>query len=457
MNEPTKRDVMLSDRDVKRWYDNLARGSRNTAEVAMRRLSLFCEQNKVSPVELVRLGRRSRKALEDLIQDHVTRMEKEKNSPGYIAGVLKGVKSWLSHNEVELKRRIRVRNADSTPTLSEERVPTRDEMKAILAYGDERVKAAVGLVSQAGLRLESLGSESGTDGLTIGDLPEAVVKDGKVSFKRVPTMVVVRPELSKSGRKYLTFLTAEGCEWLAAYLNKRLAEGEVFHSSTPVIQVTKGYELKGKTERNRGSKFITTRNVSRMIRAAMRPAFKARPYVLRSYFDTQMLFAENHGKIGHPYVVFHMGHVGDIESRYTTNKGRLPDNLVEDMRESFRRCQDYLQTMKPETQMGDMMREFRKQLLAVAGYKPSEIEKMDLDSMTDEQMQRKVRGRLVGAVASSGPRQKVIAANELDTYLAQGWEYLDSPEALQGRAIVRSPPGFGGTEPGIPPSSDEYS
>jgi len=456
LTEPTKRETLLSDRDVRRWYDNLARGSGNTAEVAIRRLSLFCEQNKTSPAELVRLGRRSRKALEDLIQDQVTRMEKQENSPGYIAGMTKGVKSWLAHNEVELKRRIKVRNADSTPTLNEERVPTRDEMKAILAYSDERVKAAVGLISQAGLRLETLGNESGTDGLTTGDLPELAVKEGKVGFKQVPTIVVVRPELSKSGRKYITFLTAEGCEWLAAYLNKRLSEGEIFRPSTPIIQVTKGYELKGKTERNKGSKFITTRNVSRMIRAAMRPAFKARPYVLRAYFDTQMLFAENHGRIGHPYVVFHMGHVGDIESRYTTNKGRLPDNLVEDMRESFKRCQEYLQTMKPETQMGDVMREFRKQLLAVAGYKPGEIEKMDLESMTDEQMQRKVRTRLVGGSAISGPRQKVIAANELDSYLAQGWEYLDSPEALQGRAIVRTPPGYG-TEPINPTTSDAYS
>jgi len=152
-----------------------------------------------------------------------------------------------------------------------------------------------------------------------------------------------------------------------------------------------------------------------------------------------MLFAENHGKIGHPYVVFHMGHVGDIESRYTTNKGRLPDNLVEDMRESFRRCQEYLQTMKPETQMGDVTREFRKQLLAVAGYKPGEIEKMDLGSMTDEQMQRKVRERLIGSGVNNRPRQRIIAAAELDSYLGQGWEYLDSPVGLQGRAIVRLP------------------
>ncbi len=445
---------MLSDKDVRRWYENLARGSPNTAEVYIRRLSLFCEQNKTTPKEILRLAR---KRLEDLVQDHVARMEKERKAPGYILGMLKSVKSWLAHNEVELKRGIKVRNPDSTPTLSEERVPTKEELRTILAYADERVSAGIGLISQAGLRLETLGDESGTDGLTISDIPELVVKEGHASFKSVPTMVVVRPELSKSGRKYFTFLSSEGCEWLSAYLNRRLVEGEHFQPRTPVIAVTPGYETKGKGERNRGSRFVTTRNISRMIRAAMKPAFKARPYVLRSYFDTQMLFAENHGKIGHPYVVFHMGHVGDIEARYSTNKARLPDSLIEDMRESFKRSQEYLQTTKPETQMGDVMRELRKQLLAIAGYKTSEIEKMDLDSMTNEQVQRRVRDRLTGGAVSSGPRQKIVSATELDTYLAQGWEYLDSPIPLQGRTIIRLPPNSVMLEPGMQPASETYS
>lgn len=30
-----------------------------------------------------------------------------------------------------------------------------------------------------------------------------------------------------------------------------------------------------------------------------------------------------------------MGHQGDMEAKYTTNKGRLPEDLIEDMRGSF--------------------------------------------------------------------------------------------------------------------------
>lgn len=43
-----------------------------------------------------------------------------------------------------------------------------------------------------------------------------------------------------------------------------------------------------------------------------------------------------------PYMrVFFMGHKRGIESRYATNKGRLPDALVNEMREAFGRSEEY--------------------------------------------------------------------------------------------------------------------
>jgi len=107
----------------------------------------------------------------------------------------------------------------------------------------------IALVSQAGLRLETLGNEFGTDGLRISDLPEMEIKDGRVEFKRIPSMIAVRPTLSKAKHKYFTFLTNEGCEYLKAYLEKRMAEGEKLASDSPVIAVTPGFEKKGKAKK----------------------------------------------------------------------------------------------------------------------------------------------------------------------------------------------------------------
>ena len=53
-------------------------------------------------------------------------------------------------------------------------------------------------------------------------------------------------------------------------------------------------------------------------------------YVLRSYTDTVFDIAESKGLISHPRRQFFMGHKGDIEARYSTKKGRLPPDMIEE-------------------------------------------------------------------------------------------------------------------------------
>ncbi len=79
MNESrqTKRGKMLLDEDVHRWYDNLFRGSPITAEVNLRRLSLFCEIHGLTANTLVEMAKNDKKKVEDLLFDFVTRMERE--------------------------------------------------------------------------------------------------------------------------------------------------------------------------------------------------------------------------------------------------------------------------------------------------------------------------------------------------------------------------------------------
>jgi hypothetical protein len=44
------------------------------------------------------------------------------------------------------------------------------------------------------------------------------------------------------------------------------------------------------------------------------------------------MVAENAGRVIRDYRQFWMGHKGDMEARYTTNKHRLPPEVIEDMR-----------------------------------------------------------------------------------------------------------------------------
>jgi hypothetical protein len=45
--------VLLEDRALQRWYDNVARGSVITADVYLRRLGHFCNELKITPKHLL--------------------------------------------------------------------------------------------------------------------------------------------------------------------------------------------------------------------------------------------------------------------------------------------------------------------------------------------------------------------------------------------------------------------
>ena len=185
---------------------------------------------------------------------------------------------------------------------------------------------------------------------------------------------------------------------------------------------------------------ITTTNVGDMIRSSIRKAgFKWRPYVLRSFFYTQLMIVESKGLTLMDYRTFFMGHKGDIENRYTTNKGRLPEQVIEDMRSSFKKASEYLLTMKAEGESSEeqLKKMLKEQFLSVAGFKKEDIAKMDLSSMSDEDLNKLAREKLLGVMANNGNKQKVIPIQSVESFISQGFEYVAAlPDE---KAIVRVP------------------
>jgi hypothetical protein len=240
-------------------------------------------------------------------------------------------------------------------------------------------------------------------GFRLRDFPEIRAEGESVTFDKIPTMIVVRRELSKAGHQYFSFLIEEGCEYLRDYLEGRLKKGEKLALDSPIL-----------TPKVAPKPFIRSTNIGDMIRLAIRRAgFKWRPYVLGSYFDTQLMLAESRGLVLRDYRQFWMGHKGDIENRHTTNKCRLPESVIEDMREAYRRSQEHVQTIVSETSKEKLVEEFRKQLLLVAGFKPEEVENMSISALTDEEFQEMVRKRLL----KSKGEHKVSPKNFKTSYL----------------------------------------
>jgi len=408
----SKHMILLEDENVRRWYNNVARGSEVTADVYLRRLGNFCHDLKLTPQRLLKL---SENQLYNIILDTVSKAEQEGKAGSYIQSTVKAAKSWLLHNRIEIRGKIKVSGAEDTPTLRDERVPTKQELKRIFYAGDEKARVASVLVAHCGLRIETLGNYRGDGGLMVRDLPDLLIKEGTIEFEHTPATVIVRRELSKAGHQYFTFLSEEGCGYLKDYLELRIREGEKMGPDSAII-----------TPKQRMKPFIRANNVGDVIRESIRRAgFGWRPYVLRSYFDTQLMLAESKGLVLRDYRQFWMGHKGDIENRYTTNKQRLPETVVEDMREAYKRSQEFLQTVEGEETSEEKLRDgLRKQFLLVAGYSPEEVEDMDVRSMSDEELQAKVRKKLLGIENNNCWKQKVVNINDVENYLAQGWEYV---------------------------------
>ena len=321
---------LLKDPDVKEWYENIIRGHQSTASVYIRSLGRFCIRNSITPAKLLSIKAKDR---DSLLIKNVDTLVQQNKAGSYIASELKAVKSWLSWNSIAVTKKIKIPGANRKPSLKNETVPDQNELKKILNAADSRERTAISLVAFAGVRLEVLGNYQGSDGLTIGDIPELEVKDGQVSFKQIPTIIRIREELSKTGNSYLSFIGPEGCQYLKSYLESRITHGEKLNKDSPIIVPVR-----------QEPHFIRTINIGDLIRSPMRLCGNTnRPYVLRSYFATQVMQAESRGFL-RDWRVFMMGHKGDIEHVYTMNKNNLNGDLIEKMREAYSAALPFLET-----------------------------------------------------------------------------------------------------------------
>lgn len=426
------RKALLKTTEIARWHANMSRGSLITADTYLRRLGAFCDATHVTPQGL---PKRPEKELHGLLLDFVSQEERKGRAGSYINSSVKAVKSWLLHNGVKITLPVKVRNPDRTPTLEGERTPSQDELRRLLLTAGPRDRVSAVLMAHGGVRPEVLGNYEGNDGLRLKDLPELKIQDKKVEFESMPTMVIVRGELSKAGHRYITFLGEEGCSYLRDYLERRLLEGEKLEPDTDVIHPKGSGKAAARWTGNEGVKpFMRTTKVGDQLRHMIRGAgFDWRPYILRAYFDTQLLLAESKGKVAHDYRVFWMGHKGSMEARYTTNKGRLPKDLIDDMREAYKRAEPFLSTI-PTKGAQDTQSNIARVMLQGLGYTDEDLE--DKDLLDPQVFQQLVKEKMTSAAPRQ--KQKLVEAVELPRYLEDGWTVVAT---FGDHQAVLNPPG----------------
>ena len=425
MSEKSKdKPSLLADPDVMRWHKNVCRGSIATGEVTLKNLDKFCHIMKMTPKDIL-----SQKSAKKLLLDYID-IREGKVMGSTIEAEVKAVKSWLSWNEIPIPGKIRIQGANRRPSLTNEQVPDQEGLRAILASANLKARVVISLMAFSGLRPGVIGNYKGTDGLRIADFPELKISNA-VEFTTIPTMISVREELSKTGNNYFSFLGSEGCAYLKAYLQSRLDGGETIESSSPLI-----IPVYGKPH------FIRTINIGDMVRKPMRLAGNPnRPYVLRSYFATRTMQAESKGFL-RDWRVFMMGHKGDIEHVYTMNKGRLPDDLIIQMRQSYEKTLPYLQTITQPVQEKSK-EDFLKDVLKVFEFSEEEISQIKSTDVLSE-VRRKLNApsnRSLDAFSkpqnANGNHQRMIPVSELESYLGNGYEFVVM--LPNEKAIVREP------------------
>ncbi len=433
---------LLKDEKVRRWLGNLGRGSKITAEVKWRQIGKICELINKTPKQMVNSAKKDMDKFQDSLEDMVTKLEEQKKSPQYIISLQKAVKSWMKYNNIAMTRTIKVSNASATPTIANEQVPTKEELTRILHASPPRIRFAEALMAFADLRPEVIGNFHGDDGLTIGDLPELKIENGQVTFEKIPTMVKVRFMLSKTRKPYFTFLFQEGCNLLKEYLEQRLRAGEKLTPESPVM----GFEKPG----NKKNQFISTRRIGTLIRKYMRDAgVKKRPYVLRHYAETQLTIAESKGKITHPYLQFFAGHKGDIEATYSTEKGRLPPDMIDVMRSQYQACESYLGTTNTISDQSEVVK--RTQLAVLKSLaKNAGIDLLDakIGKVTGINRELTIEEEIalyeneLSILRERPPHEdeeqkyesKLVTEDKLEKYLNNGWEMVQN---INSKILIR--------------------
>jgi integrase len=426
--------LLEEDRGFNAWYRNVLRGSYNTGAWYLLRMGRLCDEvTLTTPAQIAAMNKAE---LMTYVSGFVSDLEEAGVSGVTISSYVKAVKSWARFNGTRLDEKVNIPESDAK--YAEEVVPTPAEVQSLLDHSPLRVKVAVSLMAFSGLRPATIGDAQGLDGLKVKDLPEMEVKEGRrVSFAKVPSLVMVRKKISKIRRPFDTFAPAQACEYIRQYLEDRARAGEELTPESAVVTLS---EYNAETPTSGGAHFkkpcgdhMSTASVRDMLRNAIRRGgFAWRPYVLRRYFDTRMMLAEADGLLIKDWRTFWMGHAGNIEFVYTLHKG-LDEETVEKMRGAYLKAANRYLCTSGGAREEDVVTKIRKQLLLTA-LTPEEVEKLHVDEKTDEEVMALLRQRLMEVAFNEGMKQKVVRASEVEGWMAKGWTWKGN--LGDGRAVL---------------------
>jgi hypothetical protein len=299
----------------------------------LRTPGLYCKLTKNTPESILEKAKKGELKLEFI--NFVNDLQNKGKAGSYIVRFKKVLNSGLTFNNLDSKLQgVKIKGANLTPTIQDERPPTKEELDKILRNATLRGRVIIGIMAFSGIRPESLGNYNGTDGIVLKDIEGLEITDHGINFKIFPAMLKIRATLSKKGNACFTFIPEQAGKYIKDYFDLRIRNGEKLNMESPLILSD------SRGSHSKENKFVSTAFLLRDVRKAIRKAgFTFRPHVMRVYFASAMDIAESKGLISHSWRAFFMGYKGDIEARYSTNK-KLPPDVVEQMREAYKKMSE---------------------------------------------------------------------------------------------------------------------
>ncbi len=438
----------LEDPNVKEWYQTLRLRSASTAMCYLKDLARIWRMTDMSPMAFVKgsqlvLDKRGQRVMTEL-HAHV-QTNGERLSEETLKKFKSSMRSWLHWNGRKFDRQPIIGRAPRRPKARKQFIPTPVQLRTVKAVASIRTRVCVNSIAFGGLRPHILGDHEGENGLMVQNISGLAVVQGRYEVESLPLRVEVPDELSKAGFSFLTFWGGEAAEDLVAYLNSRIEDGEDVGPESPII----GYE-KGAMKRHAKRKFLDTKRICELMRIAHRRAGLALPpYIWRSYFDTQLLLAESKGLVVRDYRQFWMGHTGDIEAQYTVRKC-LSVEILEDMEQRYMAAIKLLETRRTDEE-DNGAQSVVLAFLGGIGCTEDEIAAVDFDNPDPVAIKSLVDAKVAAliptapepaptaVVAPQGPQQRIVDADDVETWLEQGWTWEYNAPLPPGKALVNAP------------------
>ena len=132
-----------------------------------------------------------------------------------------------------------------------------------------------------------------------------------------------------------------------------------------------------------------------------------------------------------------MGHKGDMERKYSTDK-RLAEDMIEEMRKAYALSSKFISPTMSQKEENNMVYTMRRSMLRASGMKPEEIDNIDnLTEMAEDDFQRLLGERLTRKVANNGKKQKVVPIDQVEQAIEEGWEFVSN--LGNGKAVMKLP------------------